>query len=292
MEKSPKGVLKFSLVLTLCFFLIEFFGGIYTKSLALLSDSFHMFLDSIALFLTYFTFLISKKPKTPEKTYGYKRAEILAAFFNSITLIILSFYIIYKAILRFFQSVEIKKDVLLIIASLGLIINIISLSLLYKSQKKSLNIKSAYLHILSDFLGSILVLVSSLFIYFTSKVYFDSIASILISILILFSSVKLFNKTLNILMEGTPIAISTEEVSKDLKSIPFVLNVHDLHIWSLNPDFQILTAHISIEKEDKGQEILAKANKILKEKYEINHSTIQIETSYNEKCEQANGNCS
>ncbi len=148
------------------------------------------------------------------------------------------------------------------------------------------------MHILSDFLGSILVLISSIFIYFTSKTYFDSIASILISILILFSSVKLFVKTLNILMEGTPIAISTKEVLKDLKSIPFVLDVHDLHIWSLNPDFPILTAHISIEKEEKGQEILAKANKILKEKYEINHSTIQIETSYKEKCEQANGNCS
>lgn len=292
MRKDEKSVLKISLILTFGFFFIELFGGIYTKSLALISDSFHMLLDSFALALTYFSLIISLKSKSDEKTYGYKRAEILSAFFNSLTLSILSLIIIFKAVLRIYKPVEIKKETLLSIAFLGLIVNLVNLFLLHKFQKKSLNIKSAYLHILSDSLGSIIVLTSAWLLYFTRKTYFDSIASIIISFLILITSSKLFIKTLNILMEGVPSNFNLKEVKEDLKNLPSVLDIHDLHIWSVTSSFPLITAHIVIKEEKRGQEILEKANKILKEKYNINHSTIQIETTYQDKCEQANGNCS
>lgn len=291
MKESAKGVLKISLILTLSFFLIELLGGLYTKSLALISDSFHMLLDSFALFLTYFTLLISLKPKTDEKTYGYKRAEILSAFFNSATLIVLSFIIIYKAILRIYNPVSIKKDLLIIIAISGLFINIINLFLLHKFQKKSLNIKSAYLHILSDSFGSLIVLLSASLIYFTGKAYFDSIASILISFLILFSSTKLLIRTINILMESVPTEFNLKDIQNDLKSLPYVKDIHDLHIWSITSYFPILTAHIVINEENREQEILTQANELLKNKYKIEHSTLQIETTYHNNCGQANGNC-
>lgn len=291
MEISEKRVLKISLILTLTFFIFELLGGLYTKSLALISDSFHMLLDSFALFLTYFTLIISLKPKTEEKTYGFKRAEILSAFFNSTTLIILSLIIIYKAILRIYSPVEIKKEPLLLIAILGLFVNLVNLYLLHKFQKKSLNIRSAYLHILSDSLGSLMVLFSATLLFITKKTFFDSLASIIIAFLILFSSTKLFLKTLNILMEGVPKNFSLKEIQMDLKEIPEVLDIHDLHIWSITTGFPVLTAHIVIREEKKGQEVLKKANEVLKEKYKINHSTLQLETTFKKECEQANGNC-
>lgn len=291
MKKDEKIVLKISLILTFSFFLVEFFGGIYTKSLALISDSFHMFLDSFALALTYFSLLISLKPKTEEKTYGYKRAEIISAFVNSATLLVLSLIIIYNAVLRIYNPVQIKKEMLTIIAFLGLVVNLINLALLYKFQRKSLNIKSAYLHVLSDSLGSILVLISAFLIYFTEKTIFDSIASILISILILYSSLKLLTKTMNILMESVPMNFNLKDVQNDLNKIPFVLDIHDLHIWSITSNFPVLTAHIVVNDESKGQDVLIKANEILKNKYKIEHSTIQIETTYKANCGQANGNC-
>ena len=292
MDKNEGSVLKFSLILTLSFFFLELFGGIYSKSLALISDSFHMLLDSFALGLTYFSMIISLKAKTDEKTYGYKRAEILSAFFNSLTLLFLSLVIIYKAVLRFYKPVEIKKEALISIAFIGLIVNLINLFFLHKFQKKSLNIKSAYLHILSDSFGSIIVLISSALLYITKRTYFDSIASIIISFLILITSSKLFIKTINILMESVPSNFDLKDIKEDLKSLPSVLDIHDLHIWSITSNFPIITAHIVVGEEKRGQEVLEKANKILKEKYNINHSTIQIETTYQDKCEQANGNCS
>lgn len=292
MEKGEKGALKVSLILTFIFFIFEILGGIYTRSLALISDSFHMLLDSFALFLSYFALIISLKPKTEEKTYGYKRAEILSAFFNSTTLIILSLIIIYKAILRIYNPVEIKKEPLLFIAFIGLMVNLINLFLLHKFQKKSLNIRSAYLHILSDSIGSLLVLLSALLLFITKKTYFDSLASIFISFLILYSSIKLFLKTLNILMEGVPKNFNLKDIQKDLKELPEVMDIHDLHIWSITSSFPILTAHLVIKEEKNGQEVLKKANEVLKEKYKINHSTIQLETTFKKECEQANGNCS
>lgn len=291
MENSERGTLKISLILTFIFFIFEFLGGVYTKSLALISDSFHMLLDSFALFLTYFALVISLKPKTDEKTYGYKRAEIISAFFNSLTLILLSLLIIYKAFLRIYNPVEIKKEPLLIIAFTGLLVNLINLFLLHKFQKKSLNIRSAYLHILSDSLGSIIVLLSASLLFITKKTYFDALASIIISFLILYSSTRLFLKTLNILMEGVPKNFNLKDISFDLKKIPEVLDIHDLHIWSITSNFPILTAHIVIKEEKGGQEVLKKVNEMLKEKYKISHSTLQLETTFKKECEQANGNC-
>ncbi|MEJ5165452.1 MAG: cation diffusion facilitator family transporter [Thermoanaerobaculia bacterium] len=172
-----------------------------------------------------------------------------------------------------------------------LFLNLINLFLLHKFQKKSLNIRSAYLHILSDSLGSLLVILSALLLFITKKTYFDSLASIFISFLILYSSIKLFLKTLNILMEGVPKDFKMLEIYKDLKDLPEVQDIHDLHIWSITSNFPILTAHIVIKEEKKGQEVLKKANEVLKEKYKINHSTLQLETSFKKECEQANGNC-
>lgn len=286
-----KKFLRIVLFLNLSFSFIELFSGIFSKSLALISDSFHMFLDSFAIGLTYFSLIISLKEKNEEKTYGYQRAEIISAFFNSILLLIFSFFIIYKAIFRLYRQEEIKIKLMLYVAIIGFFVNLFSLFLLNRFKNKSLNIKSAYLHVLSDSLNSLLVISSAFLIYFTEKFYFDSIASIIISIFIINSSLKIFIRTLNILMEGVPSNLNIAEIKKEILKIPFVLDIHDLHVWAITTGKPILTAHIVVENNENMQETLYKINKFLKEKYSIGHSTIQLETDYKKDCLQANGNC-
>lgn len=277
-EIENRKVLLIAVILTFIFMLVEFFGGLISRSLALISDSGHMFSDSVSLFLAYFAIFISTKKADKHKTYGYKRIETITAFVNGITLVVVSILIFKEGISRLFNPVPVNFQQLIIIASIGLIINIIVAFLLFKNSKHNLNIKGAMIHVIGDLLGSIGAIGAGLIIMFTGWLYADPLISFFIAFLILFSTFDLLKETFHLLMEGTPRHIKLETVENVMLSDEDVINVHDLHIWSLDDSKIMLSGHIVIKEITKSEAIVDKITNLLKEKFNIQHSTLQVET--------------
>lgn len=271
-------ILLYSSLITFAFMLVEFFGGIFSKSLALISDSGHMLSDSFSLFLSLGAVYISSKKPDISKTFGYKRLETISAFVNGILLVLIALFIIKEAFERFFYPTEILVTPMLIISSIGLVINIISGVLLFTGAKDNINIKSAFLHVMSDLLGSLGAIAAALIIKFTGFTYADPVISIFISVLILNSSVEILKESMNILMEATPKGLIFEHVVKDMLAVEGVNDVHDLHIWSLTPNKTLLTAHVVIETNNNSANIIEKIKDILHDNFHIQHSTLEIET--------------
>lgn len=279
-EENSKSIkiLLYSSIITFAFMLVEFFGGVFSKSLALISDSGHMLSDSFSLFLSLGAVYVSSKKPDISKTFGYKRLETISAFVNGILLVLIALFIIKEAFERFFYPTAVLVTPMLIISSIGLIINIISGILLFTGAKDNLNIKSAFLHVMSDLLGSLGAITAALIIKFTGFVYADPLISIFISILILNSSVGILKESMDILMEATPKGLIFEQVISDMLSVEGVTNVHDLHIWSLTSNKTLLTAHILIDDPVSSSDIIKKVKDILHDNFHIHHSTLEIET--------------
>lgn len=271
------------LVLTGLFMITEFAGGIYTNSLALTADAGHMLSDVGALALSYFSIWISHKPASSEKTYGYFRTEILSAFINGIALVAIALFIIYDALMRMLAPPEIKAPIMIIIALGGLMVNLIGAFLLHKDSSENLNIKGAFLHILGDLLGSIGAVFAGIIILRWHFYLADPIISIIIALLILYSSITLINESVNVLLEAAPSHINVETIRKTILEVQGVIDVHDLHVWSLSSNKTALSVHIVAEFLD-NKTILCNVNNLLKEKFNIHHSTIQIEPKdFNER---------
>ena len=215
-----KRHLRSAFVITFIFLVIEFLGGIFTNSLALLSDAGHMLADVVAIGLSLLSMRLSEKPRTTKKTYGFYRAEVLAAFINGATLVLIAIFIVYEAYERFGNLPEIKSIEMILIAVAGLIANGASGLILSRSKEDSLNVKGAYLHVLGDALGSIGVISAGLIMYFTRWFYADIIVSLLICGLIAYSSIRLLKETINVLMEGTPAGISLKMLKKLYYQLP------------------------------------------------------------------------
>ncbi|HFK1789567.1 TPA: cation diffusion facilitator family transporter [Bacillus pacificus] len=277
-HSKNKKALLFAFLLTTSFMIAEVIGGFVTNSLALLSDAGHMLSDAVSLALSLLAFKLGEKTATAAKTYGYKRVEMLAALCNGVVLIVISVYIFIEAIRRFTEPVEIASNGMLIIAVLGLLINILSAWILMRGGdvKGNLNLRSAFLHVLGDLLGSVGAIIAALLIKFFGWTAADAIASILVSILVIISGWRVTRDTVHILMEGAPQHINVEEVKSTLLNIPVVKEVHDLHIWSVTSDFQVLTCHLII-KGNETQSVLKEATDVLKEKFHVEHVTIQVE---------------
>ncbi|HDR3520483.1 cation diffusion facilitator family transporter [Bacillus pacificus] len=277
-HSKNKKALLFAFLLTTSFMIAEVIGGFVTNSLALLSDAGHMLSDAVSLALSLLAFKLGEKTATAAKTYGYKRVEMLAALCNGVVLIVISVYIFIEAIRRFKEPVEIASNGMLIIAVLGLLINILSAWILMRGGdvKGNLNLRSAFLHVLGDLLGSVGAIIAALLIKFFGWTAADAIASILVSILVIISGWRVTRDTVHILMEGAPQHINVEEVKSTLLNIPVVKEVHDLHIWSVTSDFQVLTCHLII-KGNETQSVLKEATDVLKEKFHVEHVTIQVE---------------
>ncbi|MDA2137782.1 cation diffusion facilitator family transporter [Bacillus cereus group sp. Bc256] len=277
-HSKNKKALLFAFLLTTSFMIAEVIGGFVTNSLALLSDAGHMLSDAVSLALSLLAFKLGEKTATAAKTYGYKRVEMLAALCNGVVLIVISIYIFIEAIRRFTEPVEIASNGMLIIAVLGLLINILSAWILMRGGdvKGNLNLRSAFLHVLGDLLGSVGAIIAALLIKFFGWTAADAIASILVSILVIISGWRVTRDTVHILMEGAPQHINVEEVKSTLLNIPVVKEVHDLHIWSVTSDFQVLTCHLII-KGNETQSVLKEATDVLKEKFHVEHVTIQVE---------------
>ncbi|OAB44407.1 cation diffusion facilitator family transporter [Paenibacillus glacialis] len=279
-EGNKKGLI-IALVITAGIMFLEFFGGIITNSLALLSDSGHMLSDTSSLLLSLIAIWFASRPASPKKSYGYYRFEILAALFNGISLFVIAGFIVWEAIGRFSEPPTVASGAMMLIASIGLLANLISAwSLMRKGDvKNNVNLRSAYLHILGDALGSVGAIVAGVFMLLFDWYIADPIISVIVALLILKSAWGVIKHSVHILMEGTPLTINQAEVKTFLEKIDGVIDVHDLHIWTITSGLDSLSCHMLIEDDKNSQTILQEAINIIREKLKIEHTTIQIENS-------------
>ena len=271
--------LKLVLILTSSFITVEVFAGFLLNSLVLIADAGHMFIDICGLFLAWFAIKFSQKPPTPQKTYGFYRFEILAALVNGIIVSLISSYIIYEAYRNFFYFEKSLDSISIIsIGIFGLIINLIGISLLQKDAKTNLNIEGAYLEVIKDAIGSVGIIITGIIIFFTNFSLIDPIVSVILVLFIIPRIWSLVKKSIHILMEGVPPNISYEKVKKSILEIKGVTGIFDLHIWTISSNLDALTAHVVISDKNKSDLILREIMSLLDKKFNISHSTIQIET--------------
>ncbi len=275
-----RRALIITFALTFSYFVVEVVGGILTNSLALLADAAHMLTDVFGLGLALFATWISQKPATPGKTYGYYRFEILAALTNAIVLIFISFYILYEAYYRFKSPPEVASLPMMLIALVGLGINLIGLWILRTGAKESLNLQGAFLEVVSDALGSIGVIVAGLIIFFTGWYYADPLFSVLIGLFVLPRTYKLLTQAVNVLLEGTPAHINVAAVEQAMLKLNGVAAIHDLHVWTITSGIEALSAHVVLNQgadSEAATEFLDTLNAALKREFGVDHTTIQIE---------------
>ena len=286
-----KKALFFSFLLIASFMIVEVVGGILTNSLALLSDAGHMLSDAAALGLSLFAIKLGERKASASKTYGYKRFEIIAAALNGLTLIVISVYIFYEAYQRFWNPPEVLSGGMLIISTIGLLINIVAAWILMRGDKEeNLNVRSAFLHVIGDMLGSVGAIIAALLMIFFGWGIADPIASVIVAILILISGWRVMKESFHILMEGTPANLEMDKVKSSLLKISGVKEVHDMHIWSITSGMPMLSCHMVIEGEGVHDTILHRAQTILHDDFEIEHSTIQIE-KIEHGCPNHHGSC-
>ncbi len=279
-DGNKKGLI-IALMITAGIMLLEFFGGLLTNSLALLSDSGHMLSDTASLALSLAAIWFASRPPSPNKTYGFYRFEILAALFNGVTLFLIAGLIVYEALERFFAPPEVQSGMMILIAAIGLLANLLSaLALIKKGDVKgNVNVRSAYLHVLGDALGSIGAILAGVIMMVFHWYYADPIISVIVALLILKSALGIIKHTVHILMEGTPVTIDQQEVKGMLENIDGVIDVHDLHIWTITSGMDSLSCHLLIENDQDSQEILQQAINIIEQEFKILHTTIQVEKS-------------
>jgi cobalt-zinc-cadmium efflux system protein len=276
---STGGVLRWSLVATGAFVVVEVVTGIRAHSLALLSDAGHNFSDALALLLAWFGFYFQSKPADEIKTYGYHRAGVLAAFVNALTLVAVSLWIFYESALRLNHPETVQETVMMAVAALGLALNGGIMLALRNASRDDLNIRAAFVHMLGDALGSIAIIAGAVVIRYTGWVQMDPVLSILIGVLIIWSAWDIIRESLNILLEGLPRGIALKDVAGQMRSTAGVLDVHDLHIWSLGSRTHALSCHVLIEDvpPSSSDVILRRLNEMLLERFHISHTTVQFE---------------
>jgi len=267
--------------------LVEIAGGIVTNSLALLSDAAHMFTDVLALGLSLFGVWVAGRPATERNTYGYYRAEILAALVNGLVLWLVVISVIWEAWERMLTPPVVEGGGLLVVATFGLAVNGGSAWMLSRAASRSLNVRGALLHVLSDLLGSLGVIVAGVVIVVTGWTGADAVASVLIAILILLSSVGLIREAVDVLMEAVPRHIDMDELRRTLEEVPGATEVHDLHVWSLTTGHCALSAHAVVEEGAIQDLVLAEMSERLAARFDIQHVTIQLEVQSRRHAEPA-----
>ncbi|MFQ6093247.1 MAG: cation diffusion facilitator family transporter [bacterium] len=263
--------------LTSTLLVIEVIGGFLTHSLALLSDAGHMLSDVGGLALALLAIRFAQKSATPEKTYGYYRAEILAALTNGVVLIFVSGYILYESYRRFIEPPEVKSLPMLVVAGVGLVVNLMGMFILRGSSKGSLNIKGAYLEVWSDTLSSAGVIGAGVVMLTTKWYLADPIISAVIGLFILPRTWELLKESVNVLLEGTPTHISISEVHEAMMKVAGVERIHDLHIWTLTSGIEAMSGHVVVSGMKDGPLILEQLHSLLDERFHITHTTIQLE---------------
>lgn len=271
--------LKIAFAIALSVALLELIGGVLSNSLALLSDAAHVFIDALSLGIALFAIKIAAKPHTPSLTYGYHRVEILAAFVNGATLIGVSAFIFYEAYRRFLEPPQVSSDLMIIFASIGLIANLVMVKILAKHSNESLNVRGAFLHVIGDALASVGVIAGGVAIAFTSLNIIDLLVGVFIGSIILRSAIKICKDCTRIFLEGTPKEVDIMEVKSEIEGVEGVKEVHDLHVWTITSGMDALSGHIVVKDQmlSQSQVILSRLNDMLKEKFGLYHSTLQLE---------------
>lgn len=274
--------LALTLGLAATYMLAEAVGGWLTGSLALLADAGHMFSDAAALGLSLFAMWIAQRPPTPQRTWGFYRTEILAALINGATLLALSVWVVIEAVERFRSPAEVDAPVMMAISVGGLVVNLIGLRILSGGRNENLNVQGAWLHVLTDALGSVQAIAAGAVIWAFGWQWADPLASILISLLVVYSAWHLLRETVGVLMEGTPSHIDLDDVRDTLARLPGVAGVHDLHVWTITSGMVALSAHLVVETESASRTLLRTVRTALHDRFGIHHATVQIEA---EPCE-------
>ncbi|MFD2610846.1 cation diffusion facilitator family transporter [Paenibacillus gansuensis] len=278
-QSRSKRTLWITLLLTLFFTIVEVIGGLVSNSLALLSDSAHMVSDVIALGLSMTAIYMATRPPNAKFTFGYLRFEIIASFLNGLALAVIAIGIFIEGIRRFLNPEEIDLGLMLTIACIGFTVNLILTIVLSRSMKEeeNLNVKSALWHFIGDLLSSIGVIISAIIIYFTGLRFFDPLISMVIGVIIFIGGYKIIRESTLILMESVPEKFDLDEIRASLAEVEGVEDVHEMHLWAISSDHYSLTAHVFIDEKIQPFCIILAINETLKNKYGIDHSTIQME---------------
>ena len=273
------SILRWSLVATIAFVLVELIAGIKAHSLALVSDAGHNFTDALALGLAWAGFYLQSKPPDEVKTYGYHRAGVLSAFVNALTLVALSVWILYESVARLRAPEPVNETIMMVVAGLGLVLNGSVMLALRVASRDDINVRGAFVHMLGDALGSVAIVLGAAAIRYTGWVRVDPILSILIALLIVWTAWDIIRESLNILLEGLPRGIYLADVTEAMGSVEGVLGVHHLHIWSLGSNTHALSCHVLIEDvpPSASETILRSLNTLLDRRFGIAHTTVQFE---------------
>ena len=277
MEEALHKNLKLAIILTSIIFFLELAGGILSNSLALLSDSAHVFMDVVALLLSYGAIRISARPSNSSMTFGFHRFEIFAALINGITIIGIAIFIFYEAYLRILDPPEVKGAEVLVVATIGLVVN--TWVALKMHGHPDLNIKSAYLHVIGDALASVAVIAGAVIILLTGENRIDSVLSILIGAILLYGAFRLVIGSMRILLEFAPKHVDTDTLSREILEIDGVRGMHDIHIWSICSNIHAMSAHVLVDRihVQQTEALIRDISKILRDRFNIMHTTLQFE---------------
>jgi len=264
------------LLLTGVFMVVEVIAGLFTGSLALLADAGHMLTDVAALSLSAFAMWMAGKPSTPENTYGYHRAEILAAVVNAVVLLLLATWILYEAYDRFGAPIQVLGIPMLLVGLIGLVVNLASLKLLDGHADESVNVRSAYLEVMSDAISSLGVILGGAIIWTTGWVLIDPLLSVGISAFVIWRTWALLSQAVHILMEGVPTGVDAREIGRAMAGVPGVKGVHDLHIWTITTGMDALSSHVVVPVGEDRAAVLQCLQQLLAERFGIEHVTLQI----------------
>ncbi|MFN8015429.1 MAG: cation diffusion facilitator family transporter [Acidimicrobiia bacterium] len=275
--------IRFGLVLNSVFTVVEFVIGIMSGSLALIADATHNLTDTFTLSVSYLTNKIAKRDSNHQKTYGYGRATVLGALLNSVVMIVVAIFIVMEAIKRFKNPVEVEGLLVTLVASVGILVNGSIAYVLYK-QKHDINMKSAYIDMAFDALSSVAAVLTGIIIAVTGINGIDSVTALIIAAFLIYNTFKILNEVIHILLEGTPRGMEVESITNEILKIENITEVDDIHVWTIRSGFNTLSCHITIDdtKLLDSREIVMQVKNVLKEKFDISHTTIEVEL---EKCE-------
>lgn len=274
---ANRRALALALAITAAFTVVEVVGGVLTGSLALLADAVHMLSDNVSITLALVAVWLAGKPSTHERTFGFKRAEVLAALANGVTLVALSIWIFYEAIRRFRDPPEVLGSWMLVVALGGLVVNVLAGAILYRARGSSLNVEAAFRHVLADLLGSIGVIAAAVVIVLTGWVQADPLASVVIAVLVLASSWTILRDSTGILLESAPRGLDTRAVGARLAASPGVVEVHDLHVWTITSGFPALSAHVLVGRGEDCHGRRRQLERLLADEFGIEHTTLQVD---------------
>ncbi len=279
-SRSNSKRVQMALLLTGFFMFVEVIGGILSGSLALLADAGHMLTDTMALVLAAVAFRVSSRPADSKRSYGYQRFQILAAFVNGLSLLVIVGWILFEAVRRLMSPSEVMGPMMLAVASVGLLVNIFAFIVLHGGDKDNLNIQGAVLHVAGDLLGSVAAIVAAIVIIYTAWMPIDPLLSILVALLILRSAWHLLKRSAHILLEGAPEWLDQDSMQNRLvERIPAVNSIHHVHVWGLTPQHLMLTMHVALKGNPPDPTaVVRRVKNVLREDFGISHSTIEIET--------------